>query len=711
MLERVVISLSKSVEGSFAEIGLISDDRPTCVRASPCALNGALHEPIEHPVIGGSTTSGPVAPSDPGAAGSDDSGAMPPFFAALGLKSVIDSPILDSAGRLLGRLAVVSPSTIHLTESDASVFEMLAALVGTEIERCRALRTVLRKESDLRAMAEDNRRTEERCQQEQDRSRMIAEYASALAGTFDFEQTLERVAYLPVPRFADSCAVILFEEHGTPIVAESHVNPEIERRLREERAEAPARTVDIREQLMSGESIFVDDLDLKDALDLGLSPHVEARVRLRTIRSLILVPLVSGGSTIGALFFTTSRRHSDRVFSREDLEFAKALGLRAGTAIGGARLYAELEKSHAQKDQFLATLAHELRNPIAAILNAVSVLEIGSQRSHPRALEIAKRQAHQLARLVDDLMDVSRVTRGKIVLRRKPVHAYEVLREVVEAQRVMFDRKSQRLELAIPERGDGWVNADPARLEQIIVNLLDNASKYTEEHGTIRVEAENRGDDLVFRVSDTGQGIDEEMIDGIFDMFQQAPAGGKLASGLGIGLTVVRELVRLHEGVVSVTSEGPGKGSTFEVRLPLFTGRADPRDASGTTERRSERRRILVVDDNVDAAAALSELLAAWGHDLRTVNDGRSAVVEAQRFNPELALVDIAMPGMDGYATARSIRQLPNGENIYLVALTGYGQPADIQKALDARFDRHLTKPARHETLRHLVESLGLHHS
>jgi PAS domain S-box-containing protein len=378
-----------------------------------------------------------------------------------------------------------------------------------------------------------------------------------------------------------------------------------------------------------------------------------------------------------------------------------------GQDVTAAKLAQErLREAHEQKDRFLAMLAHELRNPLGGILNALAVLEHGArdERCDPRALAIAKRQAEQQARLLDDLLDLSRITRCKMQLRKAALPLFQLVSEVAEAQRATFEARSQSLVVDLP-REDVTVHADRVRLQQIVANLLDNACKHTPPHGRVRVEGRASEGVATLRFTDSGRGVARDMQEKIFDMFQQVPQGGAPASGLGIGLTVVRELLRRHEGTIAVESPGEGEGSTFTVRLPITSAAAPGEHPATATERTSSRsRRILVVDDNEDAAEMLGHLLRAWGHDVVTVYDGEAALRAASSAPPDLVLLDIAMPGLDGYATAERLRAMHPGASMRVVALTGFGQPADVQRAREARFDHHLTKPADPAVLRELIE-------
>ncbi|MCX4240723.1 hybrid sensor histidine kinase/response regulator [Paraliomyxa miuraensis] len=381
----------------------------------------------------------------------------------------------------------------------------------------------------------------------------------------------------------------------------------------------------------------------------------------------------------------------------------------AGRDVTTAKLAQQrLREAHELKDRFLAMLAHELRNPLGGISNALAVLELGAQQGprELRALAIAKRQAQQQARLLDDLLDLSRITRGRIQLRKVGLPLFETVREVVEAKRPAFAAKSQSLRIELPAE-EVEVHADRVRLEQVIANLLDNACKYTPDHGSVRVEGRILPDAVALRFVDSGCGVPPEMREKIFEMFQQHRPEERPSSGLGIGLTVVRELLALHGGSIDVESPGEGQGSTFTIRLPISSAPRAPGPVPVSPSRTGgASHRILVVDDDHDAADMLTELLRAWGHQVTTVYDGEAALRVACVDPPELVLMDIAMPGIDGYTTARRLRATGPGAGMRLVALTGFGQPADVHRAREASFDHHLTKPADHAVLRALIAGL-----
>jgi PAS domain S-box-containing protein len=348
----------------------------------------------------------------------------------------------------------------------------------------------------------------------------------------------------------------------------------------------------------------------------------------------------------------------------------------------------------ARRDEFLAILSHELRNPLGAITNALGVMErLATSQDLLNAAGIIGRQTTRLTRLVDDLLDVARVTTGKIALRLEPVDLRELAERCARGLREAGRARDHRLEV----EGDSIVvHGDLARLEQVVNNLLDNALKYTASGGEIRLTTESVGPDAVLRVRDTGEGIRSELGARVFDLFVQEPqALDRSRGGLGLGLALVKQLVELHGGSVSMASRGRGHGSEFVVRLPVAAVPTEPEPITEPSpgSARNRRRRVLIVEDNADAREGLRLLLTYAGHEVETSEDASSGLDKLRSFQPDVALIDIGLPGVDGYALARMARQTPEANATCLVALTGYGQAEDRQKALAAGFDTHMTKP------------------
>ncbi|HEX6202987.1 MAG TPA: PAS domain S-box protein [Thermoanaerobaculia bacterium] len=377
---------------------------------------------------------------------------------------------------------------------------------------------------------------------------------------------------------------------------------------------------------------------------------------------------------------------------------------------------AALREADRRKDEFLATLAHELRNPLAPIASGLQLLRLraGEPEVTEKVLRTMERQTSHLVRMVDDLLDVSRITRGKIELRRSQVDLANVVAGAVEAARPLLDHAGHRFSIDLPPE-PLLVDADPVRLGQVLSNLLNNAARYTPEGGRVQLTVERQGDAAVITVRDSGVGFEPQEGERLFDLFVQGEGEHTARTGLGIGLTLVRSLVELHGGSVSATSEGPGRGSVFTVRLPLTAAPARPAaadaqpDPAASAWRGSGRPlRVLIADDNRDAADALRELLEVLGHRARAVYGGEEAIAAAAELDPQVVLLDLGMPGVDGYETARRLRERGEGRRTpVLVALTGWGQEEDRRRTREAGFDHHLVKPADLQDLRRLLDEAG----
>src|SRR5262245_37827753 len=356
----------------------------------------------------------------------------------------------------------------------------------------------------------------------------------------------------------------------------------------------------------------------------------------------------------------------------------------------------ELARTDKNKDEFLAMLAHELRNPLAPIQNAVEVLKLtgGKPDKEDWARTIIARQVGHLRRLVDDLLDLSRITLGKLRIVREPVDLALMVERAVELAGPLIESRHHRL-VVHHVSGAVVIRGDRERLTQALANLLNNAAKYTAEGGAIKVETSADGAMATVRIVDSGQGMEPELLERAFDAFAQGDHSlAHAEGGLGIGLTLVRRIVELHGGSVSARSAGRGQGSTFEVRVPCDAAATLPaRPASGSDAGPPPRRKILVVDDNVDAVETLAEMLRLEGHEIRTAQDAECAVTEAVEFRPDVALLDIGLPGADGYSLANRLRALPQMRDAVLVAVTGYGRSEDFARSAAAGFDHHLVKP------------------
>ncbi len=419
-------------------------------------------------------------------------------------------------------------------------------------------------------------------------------------------------------------------------------------------------------------------------------------------------PLVSRtGAMLGtiATFFRDPHRPSER-----QVRLVELYARQAADFVEAARLHRDLREADRRKDEFLAMLAHELRNPLAAILGEAQMLgEASDGPALAESREVILRQGRQMTRLVDDLLDASRIRRGDIPLRKVPLEVATEVARAVEAARPLIESRGHELTVSLPPE-PLWLEADPVRLVQVLGNLLTNAAKYTEPGGRIALEAGREAGFLAVRVRDNGIGIAPEVLPKVFDLFAQAdPTADRSHGGLGIGLALVQSLVERHGGCVSATSAGPGRGSEFVVFLPLAASPSEdqiPRvHLNGATDARSESRpkRVLVVDDQPDAARSLARLLKSWGHEVHVAHDGPEALQAALAHGPEVVLLDLGLPGMDGHEVASQLRG-HDGRGPRIVALTGYGRDEDRRRSKEAGFVDHLVKPVDPDELR---KSLG----
>jgi PAS domain S-box-containing protein len=460
-------------------------------------------------------------------------------------------------------------------------------------------------------------------------------------------------------------------------------------------------TADFQRAGRAGEPFIVRDVSDDLRVDRGKYAALK-------IGSFICVPVVSDGQWRFMLGVYDS---SARDWRPDEIELIRELTQRIWLRLERARAEEALRDASRRKDEFLAMLAHELRNPLAPILNAAEALKLSgpSDAGQNWAREIIERQARHLARLVDDLLDVSRITRGKVTLVREPLDLATVVERAVETSRPLIDARKHRLSVTLPAES-ARVEGDLTRLVQVVGNLLNNAAKYTDEGGAIRLDVERAGNETLIRVGDNGMGMPADLLPRVFDLFTQSDRSlDRSQSGLGIGLTLVRSLVEMHGGSVEARSEGVGRGSEFIVRLPTLAPVAAPtaKGAEVAADRAGPRGlRILVVEDNADAAESMALLLRLRGHEAMIAHDGPSALAAAHSFAPQAVLCDIGLPGMNGYEVAARMRQTPGLERALLIALTGYGQEEARSRSKEAGFDHHLVKPVRPAALNKALESL-----
>lgn len=540
-------------------------------------------------------------------------------------------------------------------------------------------------------------------------AKFLADASAAISELVDYESTLQRVAWLAVPFFADWCAVDMLDRNGElRRLAVAHVDPKkikLAHQLYEEFPPDPSSPRGIWGMLRGGHSEWVEQITETDLLGDVRNPRQAELLRELKLRSYIGVPLVVRGKPVGVMTFLTAE--SGRTYRHADLALAEDLARRAAITIENCQLYAEAREADRRKDIFLATLAHELRNPLAPIRSSVEVMKLKGidDPELQWARDVIERQVHQMSRLVDDLLDISRISRGKIQLHKETVELSDVVNQAIETTRPLIESQQHQIHVSLPD-SPVYLEADPTRLEQVLANLLNNAAKYTEPGGEISLSAAVEGDEVVLRVRDTGIGISAELLPYVFDVFVQADdADPRAGGGLGIGLSLVRSLIQMHGGDITAHSAGKGQGSEFVVRLPLPQQplAAPQHDAPHADASEEKRLRVLIVDDNIDAAQSLAKLLQLQGHDVRVAHDGLQAIELFKAQPCELAFLDLGLPRMNGFELARRIRSLPSPARVQLVALTGWGQEEDRRKSQEAGFDLHLTKPIEGETLHEVL--------
>jgi PAS domain S-box-containing protein len=543
-------------------------------------------------------------------------------------------------------------------------------------------------------------------------SRFLAQASAELAVVVDYESTLQKVASLAVPYFADWSTVDVAGDDGNlRRLGIAHHNPEkiaLVRELMRDYPPDPQSGVGIYAVLRSGKPELVGDIT-----DEMLVREAKDERHLRLIRSLNLksymcVPLIISGKTLGLLTFATAE--SRRKYVEADLVLAMDLAHRAAVAIENTQLYQALRETDRRKDEFLATLAHELRNPLAPVQSAVQILKMPrlDSQTAERSRAMIERQVQHLVRLVDDLLDMSRVMRGKVELRREYVELAMIVARAVETVQPLLETQGHQLHVSVSSESL-LLDADPVRLSQVIGNLLTNAAKYTEPGGQIWLKGVREGGMAVLRVEDNGIGIAAHMLPRIFELFVQVDhAATKAQGGLGIGLTLVKNLVEMHNGIVEAHSEGLGHGAEFVVRLPLVERTVERDDDADSAPHAYQApllsgKRLVVVDDNQDAADTLAMLLNMQGHEVHVAYSGVAALEKIKTYTPDVVLLDIGMPGMDGYEVARRIRQTPGLATVVLVALTGWGQQEDRRRTAEAGFNHHLVKPPAPDVLEKLL--------
>jgi len=576
-------------------------------------------------------------------------------------------------------LAPVMPNVLR---SKVSVFVQLFNLTR-QIRQRADEHIALVREQTARTAAEDASR----------RAHFLADAGKVFISSLDLRALLAGTTRLAVPFLADFSALTVIHGDRQVDTATSADDWRLAGSAHP-LTEDPLWHAAVRDVMANGKELVVDDLSLAPVrMTQSDAPRGDAASRTRTL----LLPLCARGQTHGVLALVTSPPRGE---DDTDATLARDLAARAATAIDNCLLYKEVQEIDTRKNEFLATLSHELRNPLAPIRTAIHTLHVSGQWP-PGASELRhmlERQLEHLTRLVDDLLDVSRITHGKIRLRRENVNLVTKVRYALENCRVPLEESGHEVTVRLPDQ-PVVVDGDRVRIQQIFENLILNACRYTERGGRIDVSLTAHEGEAIFSIRDSGIGIAAEMMPRLFDMFAQSEAAAdRTRHGLGIGLALVRNLVRLHGGSIHATSEGEGKGSEFTVRLPLSSAAPDISELpstqpSLTMETAMDELRILVVDDNTDAAESLKMLLSVFGHQVEIAHDGVSALAVARTHSPQVVFLDIGLPGMDGYEVARRFRSDEGLARSKLIALSGYGTENDQKRSRAAGFNRHLVKP------------------
>ena len=621
------------------------------------------------------------------------------------LSGSIAAPIarLRDAAAALGRGAPVRDAQAGVIEIEA----VSQALVSAAEQRTRS-------EAERERLLDAEREARATAERAQARLQQLVSAGALLSRSLEEETTLAAIASVIVPSIADICRIDLLDKSG---VLQRKLTHHVDPAREAEMLAFVSRNVSTIDSpgsfawaVATGKTFFanLEPGDVEKFTDPGFRAFIEG---FRIIGACV-VPLVARGRTIGAM--CALQAESGRRFGAEDGALIGELAQRAALALDNVRLFSEsrdalrdAEVANRAKDEFLAMLGHELRNPLAPIVTSLEVMARRDGAAEARERRIIERQVAHLSRMVDDLLDVSRIASGKIELRRERVDLRDVVARALELTEPLW-RGRRRAPEVNSTTAPIWVSADPVRLTQVICNLITNAVKFSASDQRIGIALDRQGDTALLRVEDEGVGIAPELAPRIFERFVQgAQALQRASGGLGLGLAIAKNLVELHGGTIAVASAGIGQGARFTVTLPVVeaaTGAAAaPVDAASLA---TSPTRLLIVDDNDDAAQSLALVLRYEGHEVETAADGDAALRLLDRFTPAAAILDIGLPTMNGYELAGALRADPRTRGIVLIALTGYGRGPDRRRALDAGFDEHLVKPVEFDKLLATLDAL-----
>ena len=628
-------------------------------------------------------------------------------YRAEGIESMLAVP-LQIAGHATGTLVFYFRSRHEFTDIEVQTSRALANLAAAAITT-----------AELYELQQQSRRRAELANRH---AAFLSEASAALGNSLDYEATLRTVAELAVPHIADWCAVDVVDEQGrVQRLAVAHVDParaEMARTLQDRYPDDPNAPGGIRQVIRTATPVMHPAITDAMLVASARDPEHLRAMRALAIRSVIMVPLVAHGRTFGALTFVNAE--SGRQYTDEDFRFAQDVAYRSALAVENARAYAQVNAANRAKDEFLATLSHELRTPLNAVLGWTRMLREGtiSAGKMPRALEVIERNAVAQLDLVEDLLDLSRIITGKFRLDVAPVDLGAAIAAAVEAIQPAADAKGITIDLVAGE-GSGFMAGDEARLQQAVWNLLANAIKFTPGAGRVTISRRRHDADVEVEVADTGEGIDPEVLPFVFDRFRQGDSGTTRAHmGLGLGLAIVRHIIELHGGRVSVSSEGRGRGSTFRISLPVVPSEpaaiarpARPMTAAsdGPAARQLAGVGVVVVDDDHDARELVTELLQSRGAKVRAVASADACLSAIDDQVPDVLLSDIAMPGHDGLELMRRVRRRPPsaGGWVPAIALTAYAREEDRDRSIEAGFDVHLSQPVDLDALVATVSGLA----
>ncbi len=639
------------------------DPWPIGPKSGACGSAAYRREPIVSPDIAGDPLWGPE---------------LKELAAQHKLRACWSTPIFSSGGSVLGTLALYYPRVHHPDAMEMQLVEIIARSAGIAIER---------------------KRGEEGLKTHSERLRLLWEAAAVLLTTEEPE-TLIRALFLRIAPHLELDVYLnhMQREAGAPLELFSFagVSPEVAGQV----AKIPQDSVLCGDVAQTHEPFAVSFIQSSQEPEHAL-------LKSLGLRAYACVPLTADERMLGTVAFGSRRRDH---FEANEIEFLRTVTIYVTVAYERLRLVRELRDADRKKDDFIALLAHELRNPLAPLRNGLAVMRIASSDAAAvaRARSIMERQLSHMVRLIDDLLDISRISLNKMQLRRGRVVLSDIVASALETARPAIDNAEHQLQIELPAE-PVWLDADLTRLAQVFGNLLTNAAKYTPKRGHIVLRAELDGEAVVISVEDNGIGLQPDSLRSIFGMFSQVDHSfERTTGGLGIGLALVKGLTEMHGGSVRAESPGPGQGSRFVVRLPALSELAEERVQPASTRPGvvKPRRRILVADDNRDAVESMATMLRLAGNEVHTAHDGVEAVERAEAIKPDVVLMDVGMPRLNGYEATRRIRSQDWGKGLVVIALTGWGQESDRRQSREAGCDDHLVKPVDFAQLDELMNEL-----